>query len=113
MKRLGACTRMRRDGGWTLVELMIVVLIIGILLGIAVAAFSTATRTAVAVACRQNQQVLNRAISVARASGAEIDEMADLESTVENFDTVSLCPADRTPLEYDPATDSVTCPNHP
>jgi prepilin-type N-terminal cleavage/methylation domain-containing protein len=113
MNRQTTLKPMLSDDGFALIELMAVVLIIAILLGIAVAVFTAATSSANAAACRHNQQVLNRAISVARAGNAEIDEMADLETCVVNFEKASLCPADGTHLVYDSATDSVTCTNHP
>lgn len=113
MKRTRALMHTGDDHGWTVVELMVVMLIIGVLLAMAVAVFSTASDSASAAACRENQQIMNRAIAVARASGAEIDEMDDIAASVVNFDKVSTCPLDGTPLEYDSVTDTVTCPNHP
>lgn len=94
-------------------ELMVVLLIIVVLLGIAVATYSAATNAANAAACHENQIVLNRAISVTRASGAVVDDINDLASCVVSFDKASTCPSDGTPLQYDAVTDSVICPNHP
>lgn len=113
MKRLRAWSHVTGDEGWTALELMIVVLIIGILLGIAVAVFTSATGSASAAACRENQHVLNRAISVARAAEVDVVDIDDLETCVANFNTASKCPLDGTPLVYVPASDTVTCPNHP
>ncbi len=92
---------------------MVIILIIGILLAVAVASYTRASDSANAAACRENQVVMNRAIAVARASGTEIDALDDIASCIVNFDGVSTCPLDGTPLEYDPVTDTVTCPNHP
>lgn len=113
MKRFVVCAHSPGDGGWTLIELMAVVLIVAILLGIAVATYSAATGAANAAACRENQTILNRAVSVARASEAEVDGIDDLASSVVAFDRASVCPSDGTPLQYVAATGIVTCPNHP
>lgn len=113
MKRFAARAHSPGDDGWTLLELMVVMLIIVVLLGIAIATYSAATAAANAAACRENQMILNRAISVTRASGTEVDDISDLASCVLSFDKVSKCPSDGTLLQYDAATDSVTCPNHP
>lgn len=113
MKHFGEPMIGHDEGGWTLLELMVVLLIIAVLLAIAVGVYTGATGTANAAACRENQGVLNRAVAVAQAGGTDIDEMADLESCVVNFDRASVCPSDGTPLLFDAGTDTVTCPNHP
>ena len=52
-----------RDRGFTLVELMVVVLILGILVSIAVASYYVASGRSKAIACMQNQRVLQSAIN--------------------------------------------------
>jgi len=59
----------RRDEGFTLVELMVVVLIIGILVAIAVPVFLNASANAQAKSCQANQRTINGAIQVAAANG--------------------------------------------
>jgi len=67
---------LRRDEGFTLVELMVVVLIIGILVAIAVPVFLNASANAQAKSCQANQRTINGAIQTAVANGATIPAAA-------------------------------------
>ncbi len=58
-----------RDEGFTLVELMVVVLIIGILVAIAVPVFLNASASAAAKSCQANQRTLDGAVQTGIASG--------------------------------------------
>ena len=58
----------RKDEGFTLVELMVVVLIIGILVAIAVPVFLNASANAQAKSCQANQRTIIGAISTYNAT---------------------------------------------
>jgi len=58
----------RRDEGFTLVELMVVVLIIGILVAIAVPVFLNASANAKLKSCQANQRTIEGAIQTYNAS---------------------------------------------
>lgn len=61
----------RNDKGFTLVELMVVVVIIGILVAIAIPIYNTVTRNAQRKAVEANLRTIDSAIMQARADGNE------------------------------------------
>lgn len=108
--------RIRRDEGFSILELMFVVAILGILVVIAVASFRLSTTSARRVTCRENQRNLTTSVSLYEQDhdGAKPTALADLTPYVTNYASASECPNnDGTLLEYDSATNRVTCPNHP
>ena len=64
-------TAFRVDSGFTLVELMVVVLIIGILVSLATPVFLRAEADARSKSCQANQRTLVSAMSVAQAAGLD------------------------------------------
>jgi len=118
------------DRGFTVMELMVIVLIIGILLSVAVATYVPASRSAAAAACRSNQRVLENAYMAAvvdadsneseESSGSPlpvtdhgIDDLDDLAPYVDDLDRIERCPLDDSALTLDPDTGEISCPNHP
>jgi type IV pilus assembly protein PilA len=105
----------RDDRGFTITELMLVLVILAILVIIAVMSYVVATGNARAVACRHNQRIFNEGVILYQSENNVLPvDLDDLNGYVENYDANKLCPnQDGTELFYDDVTERVTCPNHP
>jgi prepilin-type N-terminal cleavage/methylation domain-containing protein len=106
------------DSGFTLVEIMVVVLIIGILVGIAVASYVFANRQSAKIACYSNQRILEDTCWAYALDhdGAYPSVMEELRPYITNYDDVIPCTIDDDVLlEYTATANgvNVSCPNHP
>jgi len=105
------------DEGFSLIELMTVVLIIGILVTVAVASFGISVERSRRITCLHNQRLMDSGIMQYQImhEGHQPPALDDVEPYVQwsgpNFGT---CASDPTlPFDYDPATGRVSCDNHP
>ena len=89
----------RKDEGFTLVELMVVVLIIGILVAIAIPIFNAAKGTAQLKSCFANQRTIEGAVQTYAAQGgtqvvADTDGDVVAGNPIQGFVKLPLiCPA--------------------
>jgi len=87
---------MRSKKGFTLVELMVVVIILGILVAIAIPIYNNVTGDAQKKACAANERTLEGAVAMYQAAngGKKPDNLDDL---VPNFiGEIPTCPVDGT-----------------
>lgn len=104
------------EGGFTLLELMAVVLILGILVSIAVASYTLSLERSRRVTCQMNQRTLSNAVlSYAEQHGSLPSALSQIEDQVSVAEgQFGRCPADsRVEYDYDPLNGRVTCRLHP
>ena len=92
----------RKDEGFTLVELMVVVLIIGILVAVAIPVFNAASATAREKACTANLRTLDGAVEQWKAAAPINDPVGwttlalaepNLKPYVKDWSGSTVCPA--------------------
>lgn len=113
---------LKNQKGFTLVELMVVVVIIGILVGIAVPSYNKVTKTAEKTACEANMRAVMGAIQVIKFENINSETPDELGGPLnENhplmvkkyFTELPTCPAGGNytiGIEAD-GTVTITCPN--
>ena len=105
----------KNQKGFTLVELMVVVVIIGVLIMIAIPAYNMVTARAERGACVANQRMIQGAIVQWQIAEDEdptvFPGMTDLATAGDYFMEEPICPTDESSYTIDATTGAVTCDN--
>jgi type II secretion system protein G len=102
----------RNNKGFTLVELMVVLLILGILVAIAIPIYNKTTDKAKEKACFANQRTIEGAAAQYRAEEEKWPEnLAALSEYLQDADALH-CPTEGGTYTLDEDTGKVTCTKH-
>ena len=110
---MSSVSSFKRDDGFTVVEMMVVLLIIGILVGIAVLSFSLSLSASKKAACKANLKIIREQLLVYFTVNDE--DPAALDDLVPEYIQAEddlLCPETGEEYIYDPISGEVSCPYH-
>ncbi len=105
---------MNNQGGFTLIELIMVIVILGVLAAIAVPQFVDLSASAEASQCKSNQAAVEAAASLVYAQNAVAGSAgfpSALTTAMFKAGAIPTCPEDGDNIAYSATTGAATCPN--
>ncbi len=90
---------MRSNKGFTILEVMLVVILISILAGIVIPRFAVSTKRAKVQSCEMNRSIINKQVEAYYFVEATwpLDDLTDIKTNESYFpDGVPTCPVDQT-----------------
>jgi general secretion pathway protein G len=93
---------MKKNGGFTILEVMLVVILISILAAIVIPRFAVSTKRAKVQSCEMNRAIINKQIEAYYFVEATwpMDDMGDIKTNENYFpDGIPTCPVDLTSYE--------------
>jgi len=110
---MGRFGKVVREDGFTLVELMMVVAIIGVLVGIAVASFAISVSASKKTVCKANLRTIEEQIVVYHAQhDVNPPTLQDLVPDLIDDEDSLHCPESGDAYLYDSTTGDASCPFH-
>ncbi|HEY3318750.1 MAG TPA: type II secretion system protein [Coriobacteriia bacterium] len=103
------------EAGWTLLEVMAVVMILGILVGIAVGSFQVSADRSKRVTCEADQRILASAVVAYQQehAGSLPPDIAAIRPYVGGRTAYDVCPGDPSvAYVYEATNGRITCPLH-
>jgi len=102
-----------REDGFSLLELLMVVGIIGILVSIAVVSYAVSVSASKNTACRANIRIIDEQVLIYLSRhNINPPTLSDLVPEFLQNENGLRCPESGEAYEYDPATGKVSCPYH-
>ena len=98
--------RKRKETGFTLIEIMLVVILISILAAIVIPRYTVSTKRAKVQSCEMNRSIINKSVEMYFFVEATwpLDSLSDIRTNVNYFpDGVPTCPVDLTSYTLAPS----------